>query len=435
MDASMKEHTRTPAPTPCTHTHRITLTATLMLIGACELDPEAGHGPIHLSARQTEPYAVAAMSLGDDTTCVVTEAGAAKCWGRNDAGQLGQADAMAGDGETPVTISFIELEGLANDALTDGDRAFALMRDGSIRTWSADVSTVLQIGGSVARLVVGSGFACARLESGAVRCWGANDSGQLGLGHTDPIAANELSTEAQDVDLGGPALDITTGAHHACALLEGGAVRCWGANDFGQLGQGHTDDIGDDETPASTGDIELGGKAVGIVAGGLHTCALLESGAIRCWGDGQQGQLGHGRILIVGDGETPAALGDVPVGGAVVELTAGWQHTCALLETGVLRCWGDNAFGQLGYGTTDDVGDDETPAIAGDIDLGSQLPIAVFSGPSSQSTCVLLEGGAARCWGANEAGQLGQGHTLPLGDDPSERPGDLPNIIILDDDP
>ena len=133
------------------------------------------------------------------------------------------------------------------------------------------------------------------------------------------------------------------------------------------LGYGNTEDIGDDETPASAGDVNLGGLAVEIAAGGEHTCALLTTGAVRCWGHGARGALGYGNIEDIGDDETPASAGDVYIGGTAVHITAGAGHSCALLATGAVRCWGAGLTGCLGYGNTEDIGDDETPASAGDV--------------------------------------------------------------------
>lgn len=112
--------------------------------------------------------------------------------------------------------------------------------------------------------------------------------------------------------LGGTAVQIALGYSHTCALLDTGAVRCWGENAIGQLGYGHTNPIGDNESPASVGDVQLGGKAVEIAAGYQHTCALLDTGALRCWGEGTFGALGYGDTNAIGDAETPASAGDVP---------------------------------------------------------------------------------------------------------------------------
>ena len=97
---------------------------------------------------------------------------------------------------------------------------------------------------------------------------------------------------------------------HICALLDTGAVRCWGFGADGQLGYGNTNNIGDDEVPASAGDVDLGGTVVQIASGGFHTCALLDTGTARCWGRGADGQLGYGNIVWIGDDEVPASAGD-----------------------------------------------------------------------------------------------------------------------------
>ena len=109
-------------------------------------------------------------------------------------------------------------------------------------------------------------------------------------------------------------------------------------------------DVGDDETPASVGDVPVGGSVVQVSGGQSHTCAVLDTGNVRCWGEGLFGRLGYGNENRIGDNETPASVGDVPVGGSVVQVSAGSVHTCALLETGNVRCWGAAGSGELGYG-------------------------------------------------------------------------------------
>jgi Regulator of chromosome condensation (RCC1) repeat len=132
------------------------------------------------------------------------------------------------------------------------------------------------------------------------------------------------------------------------------------------LGYGNEITIGDNETPASAGDIDVGGMAVSITAGQFHTCALLDTGAVRCWGSSfSDGALGYGNINTIGDNETPASAGDVPLGGVAVSITVGAGHTCALLDTSAVRCWGYG--GPLGYGNINTIGDNETPASAGDV--------------------------------------------------------------------
>lgn len=131
---------------------------------------------------------------------------------------------------------------------------------------------------------------------------------------------------------------MTAGWHHTCVLSAGGAVRCWGVGEFGRLGYASTEDIGNDETPASVGAVQVGAPVVQVVAGGERTCALLETGSVRCWGHASFGtSLGYGNMEDIGDDETPAAAGDVPIGGNAIELAADSFHTCAILDTGSVR--------------------------------------------------------------------------------------------------
>jgi alpha-tubulin suppressor-like RCC1 family protein len=200
------------------------------------------------------------------------------------------------------------------------------------------------------------------------RWWGLN---------TNDFNAPEVVTDIQVFQ--GGALEIAAGLFHRCVLLQDGKVRCWGDNSQGALGYGKNDSESNGYQPNVPGvpDVPVGGPVKQIVAGERHTCALLEGGKVRCWGMGEtilgqvrltgNGRLGYGNTEQIGDDETPEAAGDVDVGGEVLELAAGYEHTCALLAGDAVRCWGSNDSGQLGYGHTEDIGDDETPASAGDV--------------------------------------------------------------------
>lgn len=123
-----------------------------------------------------------------------------------------------------------------------------------------------------------------------------------------------------------------------CALLESGNVRCWGFGLFGALGYGNTNNVGDDETPASVGNVNVGSPAAQIATGG-NTCARLTNGNVRCWGRADWG-LGYMNQETIGDNETPASVGDVNIGETVAQIAVGGNHACALLTSGALRCWG-----------------------------------------------------------------------------------------------
>jgi alpha-tubulin suppressor-like RCC1 family protein len=272
-------------------------------------------------------------------------------------------------------------------------------------------------------LLAGQSHTCVLLGDGAMRCWGLNAQGQLGQDHTRSLGDDELLSTVGNVPLAESGAQLAVGGHHTCALLEGGAVRCWGRNDSGQLGYGHTRPLGDDEAVSGSGYVPFGGRAVELVAGFAHTCALLDTGKVRCWGHNAHGQLGLRHTRPIGDDELPSA--EVDVGGTVRHLVAGAWHTCALLESGTVRCWGRNDSGQLGLSHGRPIGDDEAPASAGDVSLGGTV-VQLVTSSTSQHTCARLESGAVRCWGRNAHGQLGQGHTLPIGDD--ETPASVASV-------
>ena len=340
-------------------------------------------------------------------SCVITSANSVRCWGANLSGQLGYGHTIE------VGRSQANLSSRGCLAQFDPEHIDDIYESPAK---AGDVN----VGGTVTQVAVGGYHTCALLTGGNVRCWGDNEHGQLGYGHTSHIGMDESPASAGDVNVGGTVTQIAVSSFHTCALLTGGNVRCWGKNPSGQLGYGHTNDIGDDENPASAGDINVGGTVTQIAAGSTHTCALLTGGltggTVRCWGHNGFGQLGYGHINDIGDDESPASAGSVNVGGTVVQIAAGTFHTCALLTDGSVRCWGYNEHGQLGYGHTDDIGDDEPPADAGEVDVGGTVTqIAV----SSFHTCALLTGGNVRCWGHNKYGKLGYGHTDDIGDDES----------------
>jgi cysteine-rich repeat protein len=322
------------------------------------------------------------LVTGSFHNCALLGSGSVRCWGDGDYGQLGY--------------------GYDTGNIGDDEPA----------AWGGNVT----VGGSVRQLVAGGSHTCALLDSGSVRCWGGGGNGQLGYGNTNSIGDDEYPASAGDVNVGETARQLVAGVSHTCALLGSGSVRCWGSGLFGQLGYGDVTNIGDDEHPAAWGNVDVGGTVIQLAAGSFHTCALLDSGSIRCWGNGFDGQLGYGRTNHIGDDETPASAGDIDVGGTVIQIAAGSFHTCGLLDSGSVRCWGNGSNGQLGYGNTTDIGDNEPPASAGDIDLGGS---AVALAGGAFHTCALLDTGAVRCWGANFAGQLGYGNTTDIGDDES----------------
>jgi len=293
---------------------------------------------------------------------------------------------------------------------------------------------------------------CAVVGDGDVRCWGDNTEGQAGYGNSAAsgrayIGDHETPGSQGPVWFGGPAaLAVAVGDQHACALLDDQRVRCWGTNQYGQLGVNSTTPVGQTDTPASSHDVELGFAfdvhgtvltrrevhVTQIATGGGHSCAILENGKVACWGDNSDGQLGYGNTTNVGDGIGPSPLkaGYVNLGSGrtAVAIAAGERHTCALLDNGTVLCWGDNSAGQLGLGNTDNIGDDETPNSVTPIDFGDLTVKAISAG--GDDTCVILSDATLRCWGSGAYGKLGYGSTGNYGDDQGENPADEPAVSL-----
>jgi alpha-tubulin suppressor-like RCC1 family protein len=312
------------------------------------------------------------------------------CWGASFSGALGYGNANhVGDNESPISIGSVDL------------------------------------GSPASQVVAGNYFTCALLSSRSVRCWGSNFLGQLGYGHTENIGDDEVPATGGPVSVGGSVLQLAAGNDHVCALLATNEVRCWGNNASGQLGYGHASIIGDNELPASAGSVNVGGPVAQIAAGGDHTCALLQSGEVVCWGLNDSGQLGYGHAENIGDDDLPFSAGVVSVGGRVARIVAGRRHTCVLLDTGSVKCWGTNAAGELGYGHTRTLGDDEVPVSVGTVSLGRPAEALSASG---NHTCAILDDGALRCWGSGSSGELGYGNRDSVGD--NELPSSVPPVAV-----
>lgn len=388
------------------------------------------------------PSAVVQLAAGGDHTCALTRVGTTRCWGRGTDGMLGyDSEVDVGDNETPASRGDVMVGGVVAQLAAGTWHTCALRELDTVRCWGDGVAGQLGYGNtndvgdnetpsaagdvdiveSVLQISAGGQHTCAVLETAGVRCWGLGTNGRLGYGNVLGIGDDEVPADVADVDLGADAIEVHTGDAHSCALVEGGTVRCWGLGSFGRLGYGNLAAIGDDESPSSAGDVDVGGTVVELALGEEHTCALLDTGGVRCWGRSFHGQLGYGNTASVGDNETPASVGDVDIGGPVVQIGAGGSHTCAVLEGGSVRCWG---FEGLGYANDETIGNDETPASAGDIDVGGTV-VQVSLGDSH--TCALLDTGAVRCWGVASSGQLGYGNEAHVGyDDTPASAGDVP---------
>ena len=373
--------------------------------------------PIALAVALVGAAASAAEAgLDRHHTCVISDDGALRCWGSNARGQLGYGDTVK-RGDNPNEMG-------AN---------LTLVSLGSGRT--------------ITQVALGRDHTCAVLDNGAVKCWGANDYGQLGVGSTTTLGdgPGEMGDNLPAVNLGSglTATAIAAGNQHTCALLNNGRVKCWGLGADGRLGYGDTvtrgdqlNETGDNLTYVALG---TGRTAVALSAGRDHTCAILDNGAVKCWGANDYGQLGQGDAAARGDdlndmGDLLPAVA-LGLGRTALGVTTGADHACALLDTGAVKCWGHNAYGQLGVGHTATLGDgpgemgDNLPAV----DLGG-LPgagiTALALAAGDDHTCALRDDNTVKCWGGNLDGQLGLGDTEDRGDGANEMGDSLPTVDL-----
>ena len=343
-----------------------------------------------------------AIAAGWTHNCALLDGGGVKCWGRGKHGRLGY------------------------DSIDNrGDAAGEM----------ANLGTVY-LGSPAVAIAAGGQHTCALLVGGSVKCWGMNNYGQLGYDSTDNKggAAGEMANLGT-VHLGSPAIAIAAGWYHTCALLEGGSIKCWGFNNVGQLGYDSTDEKGNAVGEmANLGTVYLGSPAIAIAVGSWHTCALLVGGNIKCWGMNNYGQLGYNSTDAKGDtAGDMASLGTVYLGAQVSSIAAGGQHTCVLLKGdgskggsakggsakggsakgGSAKCWGHGSNGQLGYDSTDD----KMSNAAGAVNLGSPA-VAIATGWFH--TCAILKGATVKCWGHGSNGELGYDSIDNKGDDAGE---------------
>lgn len=414
---------------------------------------------------------VIALSGGLTHTCALLRGGYVRCWGGNDRGELGlghtafqgnrhphQLTDAAGAPAGPVDL------GAPAEAVGAGDHhSCALLTDASVRCWGDNTHGQLGLGhtgvvwdrtpGSLradlgqsraVALAVGGNVSCVILSGGDVRCWGDNTWGQLGLGNTSPVSATMRPAQLGPVSLGAGAAAATLAVGGpVCAVLSAGEVRCWGYNDFGELGIGSTMPVSSSLVPSDYASVAFpppARSAAAVAVGANHSCALLDIHQVQCWGDGSSGQLGLGNKNNVGDDESPALVGIVPLptGGASA-IAAGAVHTCAVFtRDGGVRCWGDNAHGQLGTGSLASLGGTPltTPRLLPPVSLGG---VASSVHPGALHTCVVLTSGEVRCWGWNAHGQLGLGFVSGVttgtpdwvGGDAASTPDLLPAVQIF----
>jgi alpha-tubulin suppressor-like RCC1 family protein len=335
------------------------------------------------------------MALGTSFTCALFNEGSVKCWGTNGSGQLGLGD--------------IDSRGDAANEMGPG------------------ILPYVDFGGVADQIAAGASHVCVRLTNGSVKCWGANANGQLGLNDTTNrgTSPSQMGTNLPTVNLGAgrTAKSIHAGYAQTCAILDDDTLKCWGLGTYGALGQGNTSNVGhaansmENLQPVNVGTGRTV-KSVAIASGSM--CAILDDDTLKCWGRNDFGQLGIGNTSTIGDvaSEMGDALAVTNLGPSLypVAIRGGQLFFCALLNTAQAKCWGYGISGSLGNGSTVSIGDALSETGSGmpfvrPSEVGTPLSNITAISVGRRFGCAFLSNNTVRCWGHNTSGQVGIGST------------------------
>jgi len=413
------------------------------------------------------------ITAGLDHTCVLWSDGILKCWGRNSEGQLGLGDETP-RGDVADTMSRkLPPVNLGNGARTQtvgagGRQTCAILVGGQVKCFGhndfgglgqpdmerrgttpesmGDALDAVDLGsGRLARdLGVGDFSTCALLNDGTVKCWGSNFGGELGYGDELQRGGAPANPDARPLGDALPGVDIglsdivavrmtTARAYQTgCALAGNGTLKCWGGNNEGQLGLGDMNARGDDinEMGTQLRAVPIGGKSSFLALGRDALCVGLDTGQMRCWGNNEWGKLGQGDTAMRGHDGNNLPLVNLGVSSKVISASMS-DHVCAIFEDRTMKCWGHNHAGQLGLG--DLVNRGELPNQMSTnlplVDFGTNdTPLEAATGESH--TCVRFASNKVKCWGANGYGQLGYGDTTPRGDTAATMGQNLPYVDL-----
>ncbi|KAB8145564.1 chromosome condensation regulator RCC1 [Chloroflexia bacterium SDU3-3] len=348
----------------------------------------------------TQPAAIVSMAAGGFHTCTLLSTGAVRCWGNGASGQLGFGSVIP---RIP-SANLAAISGVSTIAAGLFHTCATTMA-GLVYCWGENSDGQLGLGDTIDRaspipvpgitdaVAVAAGFlhTCALLSSGGVKCWGVDTEGELGTG--SGLGANPSSPTPVDVlGLGDTATALASGSFHTCVLLSGGGVKCWGKNDRGQLGDGTTVSGGLPVSVAGMTGVRQ------IVTNINSSCVLTIEAGVRCWGSNYNGELGNGGPRT----SSPTPVDVTGLSGNVASISTSAFFICALLTTGGVRCWGDDGSGQLGDGGA--IESNTFSNVPVDV-LGVTNATHIATG--YYHACAALDTGEVRCWGDNAYYQLG----------------------------
>ncbi|CAG0935804.1 hypothetical protein TFLX_04654 [Thermoflexales bacterium] len=343
---------------------------------------------------------VSTLSVGSSHACVTMSNGRLLCWGS----QSGAAPVL-GDGTSSTRLMPVDVVSITNGAtsVAGGGTVSCALVNGGVKCWGGNThgqlgtgnntvsnvpTNVVGLASGVTSIAAGVNYACAIAAGGAAKCWGVNDNGQLGSGSIQP---SNVPTNV--VGLASGVTALAARQNHTCAIVNGG-VMCWGANSSGQLGNGNNSPS---HVPVDVSGLLAGSNVSSIAVGAAHSCALV-NGGVKCWGDNLYGELGTGNV---GNSNVPSNVLGLSSGVTAIA-TGGWS-TCVLINGGV-KCWGRNDVGQLGISNTESI------SIPVDVQgLTSDVTALAAGGNAAgnSTTCALLNTGKIKCWGNGAASGVG----------------------------
>jgi len=358
------------------------------------------------------PSNVISIHGGRYHACGQTSTLQVNCWGQNNNGQLGYGDSSSRGDNANEMGDYLPFVNLGSDVLVGQ----------------------LSLGNSNSFMI--------DMNSGLIKGWGSNTNGALGYEDTSHRGnqVNEMGNYLPfiNMEVGRLPLVLRTGDGSNCIIQDDLTKKCWGRNSFGQLGYGDISNRGDSTN--EMGDylmainLPVGDASTFLSGGHFHFGIISVSGNLYLWGYNSDGQIGIGSVANIGNDPNEmgtylqkAKLGS---GRTAIEFQGGQRHTCVILDNLTLKCFGNNV-GQLGYGDINDRGDDpnEMGNYLSIVNLGlGRFPASLHIG--SAHSCIVLDDDSMKCFGTNVDGQLGQGHSLPLGNSPNEMGDYLPPIKI-----
>lgn len=412
-----------------------------------------------------------AIATGLHNSCALLDNGSVKCFGMNHTGVLGSENYLTGDfpGEV-ANAPFLELDEGIKSVKSSYTMSCLLTGNNELKCWGENgygsvgignisrhgeraidflpenfESVRLGAGVTVKDFGVFHAGVCAILNDNSMKCWGYNGYGQLGYENTTPYGHNlgslPESRPAVNLGTGLYATKVVGGMYNVCAILNNGKLKCWGDNQYGQLGIGTTQRMGDqagemgDSLPHVLFDNADVRTVADVCVGQHHACALLDNAQVKCWGHFERLGIGYDAANPA-IGDQAGEMGDnlpyvnLGTGRTVKKLGCGMHHNCAILDNNELKCWGPGSAARLGYGNLNshyllnEMGDN-LPAV----NLGTGK-FAVDINGGNEHTCVVLNDSSIKCWGANNYSQLGAGHLFMLGDSGMSVGDNLPAVDL-----